>query len=259
MSRSTSFRTAASTECRTTSADGTAASRRSEGDAATGSDGVELKVFITAGESTCSECGEELGRKAWITLEGGRGALCLACADLDHLVFLPSGDATLTRRARKHSALSAVVLKWSRARKRYERQGLLLEEAALERGEAECLADAEARTRAREREAERRAELDQEYVERFARQVRELFPRCPSGTEYAIAAHACRKYSGRVGRSAAAKALDEQAVLLAVAAHVRHAESSYDALLASGLERREARHRVLGPVEAVLSRWRAAP
>jgi len=86
--------------------------------------------------------------------------------------------------------------------------------------------------------------------------VRELFPRCPAGIESAIADHACRKYSGRVGRSAAAKALDEQAVLLAVTAHVRHAQTSYDALLASGVERHEARDRVRGPVEAVLSGWR---
>ena len=103
----------------------------------------DLKVFITAGESTCGECGDALGRHAWITLVGERGALCLACADLDHLVFLPSGDAALTRRARKHSALAAVVLKWSRARKRYERQGLLVEEGALASAEAECLADAD--------------------------------------------------------------------------------------------------------------------
>src|SRR5881397_3067747 len=79
----------------------------------------ELKVFITAGESTCGECGSVLGRHAWITLAGERGALCLACADIDHLVFLPSGEPALTRRARKHCALAAVVLKWSLARKRY--------------------------------------------------------------------------------------------------------------------------------------------
>src|SRR5688572_5001929 len=91
----------------------------------------DLKVFISTRESTCGECGEELGRHAWITLAGERGALCLACADLDHLVFLPAGDVALTRRARKHSVLAAVVLKWSGARKRYERQGLLVEEAAL--------------------------------------------------------------------------------------------------------------------------------
>lgn len=87
----------------------------------------DLKVFITIRESSCDECGSELGRKAWITLAGEKGCLCLSCADLDHLVFLPAGDAALTRRARKHSTLSAVVLRWSRARKRYERQGLLVE------------------------------------------------------------------------------------------------------------------------------------
>jgi hypothetical protein len=65
----------------------------------------------------------------------GEGALCLACADLDHLWFLPSGDAALTRRAGKYSTLKAVVLKWSRARNRYERQGLLVEEAALHQAE----------------------------------------------------------------------------------------------------------------------------
>ena len=56
----------------------------------------------------------------------------MACADLDRLVFLPSGDAALTRRARKHSTLSPVVLRFSRARKRHERQGLLVEEDALD-------------------------------------------------------------------------------------------------------------------------------
>ncbi len=91
----------------------------------------ELKVFVTAGESTCGECDEVLGRDAWITLAGERGALCPSCADLDHLVFLPAGDVALTWRARKHAALTAIVLKWSRARKHYERQGLLVEEAAL--------------------------------------------------------------------------------------------------------------------------------
>ena len=56
------------------------------------------------------------------------GPLCLACADTDHLVFLPSGEAALTRRAKKASGLSAVVVRWSRTRKRYERQGLLVED-----------------------------------------------------------------------------------------------------------------------------------
>lgn len=215
----------------------------------------ELKVFIAAQESTCDECGEELGRHAWIALEEGKGALCLACADLDHLVFLPSGDAGLTRRARKYSTLLAVVLKWSRARKRYERQGLLVEQAALERAEEECLEDAEFRARRREREAERRAQLDQAFVSSFAEAVRVQFPGCPPDRERTIAEHACLKYSGRVGRSAAARQLDEQAVRMAVIAHIRHAETEYEQLLAHGNDRWVARAQVAADVEHVLARW----
>jgi hypothetical protein len=218
----------------------------------------DLTVFITTGESSCSECGEDLGRSAWITLVEDKGALCLSCADLDHLVFLPAGDAALTRRSRKHSTLSAVVLRWSRARKRYERQGLLVEAEALERAEQECLADEEVRARRREREAARRAELDQQYVQQFAERVRELYPHCPHGREVTIAEHACLKYSGRVGRSAAARSFDEQAIRLAVLAHVRHTETPYDELLASGYDRWEARAQVEGTVAGVLSRWAKA-
>ncbi len=44
-----------------------------------------LKVFVTTRESHCDECGENLGRGAWITLIKDKGALYLTCADLDHL------------------------------------------------------------------------------------------------------------------------------------------------------------------------------
>lgn len=215
----------------------------------------ELKVFISNRESACGECNETLGSKAWITLAGEKGAVCLACADLDHLIFLRSGDAALTRRARKHSTLSAMVLKWSRARKRYERQGLLVEAEGLEKAEDECLADSEVRDRRREREAIRREELDRRYVEQFAARVREIFPGCPAIREQEIAEHACLKYSGRVGRAASAKALDEEAVRLAVVAHVRHRETRYDELLAKGRERWEARAAVEEGVRHVLQKW----
>src|SRR5262249_46074337 len=193
---------------------------------------------------------------AWIWLAGDRGALCLGCADLDHLVFLPPGSAALTRRARRYSTLSAVVLKWSTARRRYERQGLLVEPAALERAEAECLGDADARGRKRERDAERRAKVDAAYVARFAERVRELFPHCPEGREQEVAEHACLKYSGRIGRSAAGKSLDDEAIRLAVQAHVRHRETSYDGLLANGVDRLDARATVRADVERALERWR---
>jgi len=215
----------------------------------------DLKVFITDRESRCDECRENLGRSAWITLVEGKGALCLSCADLDHLVYLPSGDPALTRRAKKHSTLSAVVLKWSRARRRYERQGLIVEEGALEKAEEECLADSDVREQRREREAVRREEIDQQYLRDFAGRVKELFPGCPARRETAIAEHACRKYSGRVGRSASAKGLDESAVRLAVIAHIRHRETDYDHLLAMGYDRQEARFAVEEAVGQVLRKW----
>jgi hypothetical protein len=190
-----------------------------------------------------------------VVLSGGRGALCLTCADLDHLWFLPPGNAALTRRARKYSTLAAVVLKWSRARKRYERQGLLVEEQALQRAEAECLNDAETRARRRKRETERRAGLDAAFVTQFAARVQQLYPGSPPDRPAQIALHACEKYSGRVGRSGAAKRLDEEAVRLAVVAHVRHVETRYDELLARGVDRRDARDRVREEVDRVVSRW----
>ena len=215
----------------------------------------DILVFISRGDATCGECGEELGRHAWITLRGEKGAVCLSCADLDHLVFLPTGNATLTRRARKNSHLSAVVLEWSRTRKRYERQGLLVEEEGLAAAEVECLDDQEARAAARARAAQRRQELDERYVQSFAQRVRQLFPGCPPGRETAIAEHACLKYSGRVGRSAAAKALDDGAIWLAVVAHIRHAETKYDDLLLQGQDRYEAREAVRIRVDQVLEEW----
>jgi hypothetical protein len=219
---------------------------------------ADIKVFISHRDSKCGECNEDLGRQAWITLEENKGALCLTCADLDELVFLPTGDAALTRRARKHSVLSAVVLKFSRARGRYERQGLLVEEGALNQAEAECLADAEARERRAHRQRERQDEVDRSYVEQFAKRIRELFPACPPGRDVQIAEHACRKYSGRIGRSAAAKSLDEAAVLLAVAAHIRHRETNYDELLAAEWARIDARAEIKYQVDELLQRWQQA-
>jgi hypothetical protein len=133
--------------------------------------------------------------------------------------------------------------------------GALVEAQALEQAEAECLADEEARARRREREALRRAELDHHYIEGFAHRVRELFPGCPAGRETAIAEHACLKYSGRIGRSAAGKSLDEEAIRMAVIAHIRHTQTRYDELLARGVERREARGQVEEEVSRLLAEW----
>ena len=104
---------------------------------------------------------------------------------------------------------------------------------------------------------ERRAELDQDYIQRLMTRVRELFPNSPIGREQVIAEHACQKYSGRVGRTAGAKNLDEKAILLAVTAHIRHTETDYDQLLAEGVERRLAREQVRDAIDTVLEHWKA--
>src|SRR3979411_1619397 len=96
-------------------------------------------------------------------------------AEWNHLEFLASGDAALTRRAAKHSKLKAVVLRWSGTRKRYERQGVLAETEAIERAETECLADAEQRQRKAERRAQRESALDQGFVREFAGAIVQQF------------------------------------------------------------------------------------
>jgi hypothetical protein len=62
--------------------------------------------------------------------------------------------------------------------------------------------------------------------------------------------------SGRVGRSAAGRALDEDAVMLAVVASVRHEDTDYDRLLMAGVSRAEAREQIRDDVDRVLLAWR---
>jgi hypothetical protein len=171
----------------------------------------EIVVVSALKDWGCEECG---GGGSMLTMED-RGPLCLGCADLDHLVFLPAGDAALTRRARKASGLSAVVVRFSRARKRYERQGILVEEEALERAEEECLADADARARRRERERSRRAEHDLAFQAEMAKEIARTFPGCPRDRAEEVARHTGARGSGRVGRSAAGRVFDPGALRLA--------------------------------------------
>ena len=212
----------------------------------------DLVVISPTRDWTCSACGGT-GRPA----DHGRARpLCLTCAEMDHLVYLPAGDAALTRRAKAASRLAAVVVRFSRARKRYERQGVLVEEDALAAAEEQCLADEEARARRRERDAALRAGADAELERRFAAEIARLFPGCPADRADAIARHAVVRGSGRVGRSAAGRAVDPSAVELAVVASVRHRDTDYDDLLMSGADRADARGQVRDQVDDVLERWR---
>jgi len=213
----------------------------------------DLVVISPLKEWSCTEC----GATGDLLFMEGDGPLCLACADLDQLVFLPAGDAALTRRAKKASGLAAVVVRFSRSRGRYERQGILVEEEALAQAEAACLADEEARNRRRLRQAEHRSFQDEAFQDSLGNEITRLFPGCPEERAKAIAAHAGSRGSGRVGRSAAGRALDSDAVTVAVVASVRHRDTGYDQLLMSGVPRAEARDQVRSQIQRVLDAWRA--
>lgn len=211
-----------------------------------------LLVIQPIRDWTCADC---CGTGDLLRMDDA-GPLCLPCADLDHLVFLPAGDAALTRRAIKASSLSAVVVRWSRTRKRYERQGVLVDEQALADAEERCASDDEARIRRRERDRARRAGADDAFQAELAQEITRLFPGCPPARAAAVARHAGARGSGRVGRSAAGRALEEGAVTLAVIASIRHEDTEYDSLLMSGLPRDVARDHVRVAIDHVLASWR---
>ncbi len=222
----------------------------------TSQESQDLVVFDIVRDSECAECRKELLAHDFLFMEDGR-PLCLTCADLDHLAYLPRGDTALTRRARKYSSLSAVVVRFSRTRKRYERQGVLVEEAALERAAEACRADASERLADREKASVRRVERDRDLAVRMTESILALYPGCPPAEAQAIAVHTSRRGSGRVGRSAAGRALEAEALDAAVVAAIRHRHTRYDQLLMHGYSRRDARDAVYDVINHLLDRWRA--
>lgn len=214
----------------------------------------DIVVFWTLRDSACSECGTAIEQDGFLTMDADQ-PLCLACARLDDLEFLEAGDAAMSRRAKKYSARSAVVVRFSRSRKRYERQGILAEVPAIERAEQECAQDADVRATTRQRDAARRVEEDRELVKHIAERIRTNFPGCPPAEARAIAEHTATRGSGRVGRSAAGRSVDDVAIELAVTAAIRHRHTPYDELLATGLPRGDARERVADQVQRTLADW----
>jgi hypothetical protein len=214
----------------------------------------EITVFITRHEGECAECKKAYFNGDLIRVEEKR-VHCLDCADLGHLEYLPSGNTALTRRATKHSAIRAVVVRWSNTRRRYERQGILATQEAIKRAERECLADADVRERNRARATTAREAGESTYVAAVSATIRTQFPGCPDEEAGRIAAWTCRKHSGRVGRSAAAKEFDPKALRMAVIAHIRHEHTGYDKLLMETDDREEARQVVWPEIERLLSRW----
>ncbi len=121
----------------------------------------------------------------------------MACDDMDHLVFLTSGDAALTRRARAASGLSAIVVRFSGQASATSGKRRILT-CSSEWRRRSCICFLAARACARDRPPHR----------------------------------ATRKRARR--RSVAGRALQSDAIELAVLASVRHRDTRYDELLMSG-------------------------
>lgn len=99
-------------------------------------------VYALSKPSRCYGCDTRLLENEIVQLRDTndeREVLCKRCAGLDNLRILPSGNAKMTRLAKRYSKKVFVILKWSELWKTYERQGLLLEAEAIKLAEKESL------------------------------------------------------------------------------------------------------------------------
>ncbi len=92
----------------------------------------EMIVYSSIRESQCERCAAAMPAGSFFFLKR-KQLLCLRCAGLDDLVFVPAGNARLTRNARQLSQRYAIVLRYSRGLERYERKGLLVEPHTVDR------------------------------------------------------------------------------------------------------------------------------
>lgn len=219
---------------------------------------VSQNVFLTKKEKLkCKLCGNSIPLgKAYVAESEKHKGTCFGCSPFVGYIMLPPGDAAMTRRSKKHSTLCGVVLFWNQRRKRYERKGQLVEEMAIEKARLECESDKESRALKNKKAAAIRVIQDKAYIIVFAEAIRQRYPNCPINREYEIAAHACEKYSGRVGRTANAKEFDGKMIDLAVEAHVRHIETNYDDQFGKGKRKKEIRSDVKSDINRVIHKWR---
>lgn len=214
-------------------------------------------IYLTKKETLkCSKCRKSirLGHAFVGETEKHKGT-CFTCSPFVHGTLLKPGNAALTRRSKKHSSYCGVLLAWNGRRKRFERKGQYVEATAITKAEKECADDAQERALKNEKAAVVRAAQDKIYIAEFSKAIRELYPNCPKNREIEIAQHACEKYSGRVGRTAKAKEFDKVMIDLAVEAHIRHQETSYDSQFGRGKTKRAIRSDVKQDVRVVLRKW----
>ena len=194
-----------------------------------GSEG-EIVVFSVVRDSQCTECGAELWKGSLLRLEGEK-----ASARAVRILIVWSFCPPVMQRlhvGRVNTQSSAPSLSAGRVR------------ANAMSGRASWSSQKRFAARKRNHWRTRNAGTATGTIGRAAQDsgsrvrrcicdaIREQYPSCPTTAEKVIAEHACRKYSGRIGRTAAAKELSPEPIRLAVIAHIRHCHTNYDELLA---------------------------
>jgi hypothetical protein len=205
----------------------------------------------------CKRCKKDVnqGQIYCADSEESKG-LCFNCSPFRSYTLLPPGNVAMTRRSKKHSTLCGVLLEWNQRRRRYERKGQYVEQQAIEKARVECEVDAEKRKLKNAKAAVVRAEQDKTFIRDFSTAIRLRYPSAPQNRENKIAAHACEKHSGRVGRSAGAKEFDPEMIDRAVEAHIRHQETNYDNEFGKGKRKREIRGDLKFEIKQLMAKWR---
>lgn len=216
----------------------------------------DLRVFLHEDKKAleCNACHAIVEKENFFYSELKK-TYCLKCAELDKLAFQESGDATLSRRAKKYSQKFAEVVEFNSKKKRFERRGILVDKKAIELAQVSCSQDATERATKRIKSSEKRVQDDFDFTQEFTKSVASLFPLCPEGEVSAIAEHATVRGSGRVGRRAAAKKLDDESIRLAVIAYIRHKHTFYDRLLLNRTPKKTCRKLVQPVIEKKLKSW----
>ncbi len=100
----------------------------------------EPPVYSLIRASRCFNCDGKQEPGSIVKFAPGkdeREVHCRKCSKLDDMEFLKSGNAKVTQLAKKYSQRVIVVMQWSELWKTYERIGLLVESAAIDRIETD--------------------------------------------------------------------------------------------------------------------------
>lgn len=219
----------------------------------------EIEVIERTGdvESYCAVCGLGilLSSESRFKKEGENG-FCLKCAGLNHLVFLPSGNPTLTRRASKYSSVKAIVKQINLTYKGYERIGTLVEEAALQKAREECIFEEKNPDVTSSEESRKQDKFESHYIENFSIQIQAHYPSCSKEDVLKIAVFAYRKYLGKTRHSFSFKKLNSENIDLAVCIYVLHYYTNYPELHCLSRDTDNVRSQLLSKVNEIIEKWK---